>query len=382
MSKRNVFVFLHRVTANRGHLVIDETSPNGWFLQWPGTSVMDEFTPAVHFIGSTQERRWRNSFSDLLSRAHSGKPWISSGGSQVCGVGEEWSLTTHKIVQWSTPPQWVQDTWPLTWQVEYKLELTETCHRQWRQQLLVFLCSVVWVDGTRGAREPKLVWDKGGLPRASADNSLWPGGGRWKKKSSSASDQARRWMSRQRCNTCQTRPRSFQRTDEETEHTTKLPHVWDAHTPVAGYEPKCNSMTRWETAKPRRLFQEKISEEVRRAVRTQHFRYLQTSCTTAWKLRIRRLCKWSLLAGKNPVQMHCMEQEDRKTLSWEVDTQELNTRNIFFWRIGKRRTRSHGKYARFTRYSIKKQQFQIAVREYKTGKRCRQSGCAGFFREG
>ena len=49
----------------------------------------------------------------------------------------------------------------------------------------------------------------------------------------------------------------------------------------------------------------------------QHFflQYPQISFTTLWKVRISRLFMWYFFAGANLVQMHCLAQENVKTLS-------------------------------------------------------------------
>ena len=91
-------------------------------------------------------------------------------------------------------------------------------------------------------------------------------------------------------------------------------------------------------------FQEEISQEVWGAVHSQYFlQYLQISFTTFWKLHICGLREWNLLAGGNPVQIHCMDQEDMKTYFLENVISGIEHQEQNFWRIGTQRTRSHGK---------------------------------------
>ena len=92
------------------------------------------------------------------------------------------------------------------------------------------------------------------------------------------------------------------------------------HTPFTGYVPKeelrwIEEIYWWEAAQPRRFFWEEMSQGVWWAIHFQHFRHLQMIFTTQWKSRIWRQCKWNLLAGRNVMLTHCMDQEDMKTLS-------------------------------------------------------------------
>ena len=106
-----------------------------------------------------------------------------------------------------------------------------------------------------------------------------------------------------------------------------------------------------ETAKPRKLLQEEISQKVWWAVHSQHFRYLQISFTTLWQLRIRRPCKWNLFAGGNSVHMHCLDQEDMKSIFSEI--LRNSAANSKSWRK-----------TLVTCLCCQNQQFQVAVREY------------------
>ena len=79
------------------------------------------------------------------------------------------------------------------------------------------------------------------------------------------------------------------------------------------------------------------------------------------KLRIRRLCKWNLFAGRNPVQMHCIARGHENVIL-RVESLESRTRREFSmnWHAANWKP---WKETLTTRYFYQNLSFQIAVRQ-------------------
>ena len=79
-----------------------------------------------------------------------------------------------------------------------------------------------------------------------------------------------------------------------------------------------------------------------------HFRW----CTSRWRSRIWRLCKWNLPARGNPMRTHCKDQEDVKTSSseWHLRSWASETEFLKMWHAANKK---QWKETLVMRYSVK-----------------------------